>query len=153
MGVILDWSTAAAEDFNLRKISTRRAPTLSALDKIIVSSIGQPGIGISAREALKEIEKFTGKAVNLNILEIESPDTDAQLVAENIAQQLEKRISFRRAMKQAITRAKNPGYRPGERGQRGGNRNRAPKHVSEVVSNAGLWPPGRRGYRPQRRLP
>ena len=60
------------------------------------------------------------------------PDTDAQLVAENIAQQLEKRISFRRAMKQAITRAKNPGYRPGERGQRGGNRNRAPKHVSEV---------------------
>ena len=30
------------------------------------------------------------------------PDTDAQLVAENIAQQLEKRISFRRAMKQSI---------------------------------------------------
>ena len=30
------------------------------------------------------------------------PDTDAQLVAENIAQQLEKRISFRRAMKQAM---------------------------------------------------
>ena len=35
----------------------------------------------------------------------DSPDVNAQLVAENIAQQLEKRISFRRAMKQAIGRA------------------------------------------------
>ena len=45
------------------------------------------------------------KPVAINIVEVKSPDLNAQLVAENIAQQLEKRISFRRAMKQAIGRA------------------------------------------------
>ena len=57
----------------------------------------------------KEVEKFTGKQVALDIMEIKHPDTDAQLVAENIAQQLEKRISFRRAMKQTIGRAMKGG--------------------------------------------
>ena len=41
----------------------------------------------------------------LNIVEVRSPDLNAQLVAENIAAQLEKRVSFRRAMKQAMQRA------------------------------------------------
>ena len=45
------------------------------------------------------------KPVVINIVEVKSPDLNAQLVAENIAQQLEKRISFRRAMKQCIGRA------------------------------------------------
>ena len=44
-------------------------------------------------------EKMLGKATLVNIVEVKSPDLDAQLVAENIAAQLEKRISFRRAMK------------------------------------------------------
>ena len=43
----------------------------------------------------KEMEAKLGKSVNLNIVEVRSPDLNAQLVAENIAQQLEKRISFR----------------------------------------------------------
>ena len=38
-----------------------------------------------------------------------TPDTNAQLVAENIAQQLEKRIGFRRAMKNSIGRAMRMG--------------------------------------------
>ena len=46
-----------------------------------------------------------GKSVNLNIVEVRSPDLNAQLVAENIAAQLEKRISFRRAMKKAMQQA------------------------------------------------
>ena len=50
-------------------------------------------------------EKMLGKPTSLNIVEVRSPDVNAQLVAENIAQQLEKRISFRRAMQQAIGRA------------------------------------------------
>ena len=53
----------------------------------------------------KEIEKFSGKQVQLNIAEVKSPELNAQLVAENIAFQLERRTSFRRAMKQAIGRA------------------------------------------------
>ena len=51
------------------------------------------------------VEKMIGKPVALSIVEVRTPDTNAQLVAENIAAQLEKRISFRRAMKQAMQRA------------------------------------------------
>ena len=50
-------------------------------------------------------EQMLGKPTLVNIVEVRSPDLDAQLVAENIAAQLEKRIAFRRAMKQAIGRA------------------------------------------------
>jgi small subunit ribosomal protein S3 len=53
----------------------------------------------------KEIEKFSGKQVQLNIAEVKAPELSAQLVAENIAFQLERRTSFRRAMKQAIARS------------------------------------------------
>jgi len=52
-----------------------------------------------------------GKPVALSIVEVKNPDTNAQLVAENIAQQLEKRISFRRAMKNAMGRAMRMGVR------------------------------------------
>ena len=52
-----------------------------------------------------ELAKLIGKDVNLNIVEVKSADTDAQLVAENIAGQLERRISFRRAMKQCMQKA------------------------------------------------
>ena len=55
------------------------------------------------------VEKLIGKKVRLNIVEVKSPDMDAQLVAENIAQQLEKRISHRRAMKNAMARAMRAG--------------------------------------------
>lgn len=51
------------------------------------------------------MEAMLGKPVAINIIEVKSPDLNAQLVAENIAQQLEKRIGFRRAMKQAMQRA------------------------------------------------
>ena len=51
------------------------------------------------------VEKLIGKKVKLNIVEVRTPDMNAQLVAENIAQQLEKRISFRRAMKKAMQQA------------------------------------------------
>ena len=64
------------------------------------------GKGGSEIEKLRvQCEKMLNKPVAINIVEIKSPDLNAQLVAESIAQQLEKRISFRRAMKQAIGRA------------------------------------------------
>jgi small subunit ribosomal protein S3 len=43
--------------------------------------------------------------VYINIQEIQRPELDAQLVAENIATQLERRIAFRRAMKKAMESA------------------------------------------------
>ncbi len=69
--------------------------------------IGRGGTGVDAIK--KEIEIFTKKATVLNIVEIKSPDMDAQLVAESIAAQLERRISFRRAMKQAMQRTMKAG--------------------------------------------
>ena len=63
------------------------------------------GRGGSEIEKLRvELEKLTGRPVLVNVVEIKTPDMNAQLVAESIATQLEKRISFRRAMKQAIGR-------------------------------------------------
>ena len=56
-----------------------------------------------------KLEKKLGKPVALNIVEVKSPDTNAQLVAENIAQQLENRISFRRAMKSCMQRTMRNG--------------------------------------------
>ena len=69
--------------------------------------IGRGGKGIEDLKA--EVEKAVGHPVNVNVMDVKSPDTDAQLVAENIAQQLEKRISFRRAMKQCIQRSMKAG--------------------------------------------
>ena len=74
----------------------------------------RPGVVIGkGGEDIKKIEaqlvKLTGKAVDLNIVEVKNVDTNAQLVAENIAQQLEKRIAFRRAMKNSMGRAMRAG--------------------------------------------
>jgi small subunit ribosomal protein S3 len=73
--------------------------------------IGKGGQGIEALK--KSIQKLISgdKVVLINIVEVKSPDSDAQLMAENIAQQLEKRISFRRAMKQVIQRAMKTGVK------------------------------------------
>ena len=70
----------------------------------------KPGIvigrgGAEVENLRKQLEKMTAKQVNVNIVEIKTPEVDAQLVAENIASQLEKRIAFRRAMKQTVQRS------------------------------------------------
>ncbi len=70
----------------------------------------RPGIivgkgGSEIEKLQKTLSDMVGKPVAVSIVEVRSPDLNAQLVAENIASQLEKRISFRRAMKQAMGRA------------------------------------------------
>ena len=71
--------------------------------------IGKGGAEI---ERLRQtLEKKIGKPVALSIVEVRSPDINAQLVAENIASQLERRIGFRRAMKNAMGRAMRMGAR------------------------------------------
>ncbi|MTI60573.1 MAG: 30S ribosomal protein S3 [Firmicutes bacterium] len=68
------------------------------------------GRGGSEVDSLRqEIEKMTGKKVQINVVEVNNPDLDGQLVAENIASQLERRVSFRRAMKQAMNRSMRMG--------------------------------------------
>ena len=67
----------------------------------------RPGIVIGRRGAEADrirgdLEKLTGKQIQLNILEVKNPETDAQLVALGVAEQLSSRVSFRRAMRKAI---------------------------------------------------
>ncbi|MFT4186187.1 MAG: 30S ribosomal protein S3 [Micrococcaceae bacterium] len=74
----------------------------------------RPGIVIGRRGAEADrlrgqLEKLTGKQVQLNILEVKNPEIDAQLVAQGIAEQLASRVSFRRAMKKAIQSAQRGG--------------------------------------------
>lgn len=73
--------------------------------------IGKGGAGIEELKA--GLSKVTSgdKNILINIVEVKSPETEAQLMAENIALQLEKRISFRRAMKQTIQRSMRLGVK------------------------------------------
>jgi small subunit ribosomal protein S3 len=58
--------------------------------------------GAEADRLRGELEKLTGKQVQLNILEVKQPEIDAQLVAQGVAEQLAGRVQFRRAMKKAM---------------------------------------------------
>ncbi|MEX2586915.1 MAG: 30S ribosomal protein S3 [Actinomycetota bacterium] len=86
----------------------------------------RPGIvigrrGSQADEIRAYLEKIESKAaraqtgkdiniqVNLDIIEVKSPDTDAQLLSQAIAEQLASRVSFRRAMRKAVTTAMRAG--------------------------------------------
>jgi small subunit ribosomal protein S3 len=67
----------------------------------------RPGIVIGRRGAEADrirgdLEKLTGKQVQLNILEVKNPEIDAQLVAQGIAEQLSARVAFRRAMRKGM---------------------------------------------------
>lgn len=134
VGVIKNWDSRwfakdkefgnlLVEDYEIRKylkkllynagvpaIEIERA---SAKVKIFIQC-ARPGIvigkgGSEIEKLRQDLEKKIGKPVSLSIIEIKNPDTNAQLVAENIASQLEKRISFRRAMKQSMGRAMRMG--------------------------------------------
>ena len=66
----------------------------------------RPGIvigrsGTEAERVRNDLEKLTGKQVQLNILEVKNPEIDAQLVAQGVAEQLASRVQFRRAMRKA----------------------------------------------------
>ncbi|MBQ7254819.1 MAG: 30S ribosomal protein S3 [Oscillospiraceae bacterium] len=130
VGVIKNWDSRwyaredkvgdlIVEDYNIRKDLKKEFYSAGIAKIEIERSNGKvkinlfcsrPGVIIGKGgqdiETLRlRLEQKLGSSVALNIVEIRSPDLNAQLVAENIAQQLEKRISFRRAMKQAMQRA------------------------------------------------
>jgi ribosomal protein S3 len=65
--------------------------------------IGRKGAEIDKLKA--DIQKRTSREVFIDILEVNKPELDAQLVSESIALQLEKRVSFRRAMRKSVDSA------------------------------------------------
>ena len=107
------------EDYNIRKFLKKKlyaagVPQIeierNSKNVKIIIHCARPGIivgkgGAEIEKLRVEMEKMISKSVNISIVEVRSPDLNAQLVAENIAAQLEKRVSFRRAMKQSIGRA------------------------------------------------
>ncbi len=134
VGVIKDWDSRwyarpdkvgdlVVEDYKIRTylkkmLYSAGVPTIeierdSAKVRIFIHC-ARPGVvigkgGAEIERIRKEVEKMIGKPVALSIVEVRSPDMNAQLVAENIAAQLEKRIGFRRAMKNSIGRAMRMG--------------------------------------------
>ena len=138
VGVIKDWNSKwyadtkndefannLVEDYNIRKYLKKRLfdANISKIDiertrdrvKISVYT-AKPGVvigkGGAEIEKLKtDVQKLTAKKLLIDVKEIKKPDTDAQLVAENIAKQLEERVSFRRAMKSCMGRAMKTGIK------------------------------------------
>jgi small subunit ribosomal protein S3 len=136
VGVIKDWnskwyadtkndefSNNLVEDYNIRKYLKKRLydANISKIDiertrdRVKISLYtAKPGVvigkGGAEIEKLKtDVQKLTAKKLLIDVKEIKKPDTDAQLVAENIAKQLEERVSFRRAMKSCMGRAMKGG--------------------------------------------
>jgi len=134
VGVIKDWdarwyankkdfSKFLYEDYQLRRFIKEKLYA-SGVSKVDIERTGgrvkvniftaKPGIviGRGGQEVdvlRQELEKMTGKKVNVNITEVKRPELDAQLVAESVASSLERRIAFRRAMKQTVTRTMRMG--------------------------------------------
>jgi len=112
-----------AEDFTIRGLLKKKLEGASVPRVVIERAASRcrvtiytarPGVVIGRKGAeidkLKEdLGKLTGKEVYVDIVEVKQPETDAQLVAENVALQLERRVSFRRAMKKAVQTAKDFG--------------------------------------------
>jgi len=74
----------------------------------------RPGIVIGRRGAEAEriradLETMTAKQIQLNILEVKNPESEAQLVAQGIAEQLNGRVAFRRAMRKGLQGAQRAG--------------------------------------------
>jgi small subunit ribosomal protein S3 len=134
LGIVRDWEAKwfadkknfadlLIEDVKIRKYikeklfqaGISRIQIERAANRVKVSiHTAKPGIvigrgGAEVENLRKQLEKMTGKQVNVNIVEIKVPELDAQLVAENVAAQLEKRVSFRRAMKQVVSRSMKMG--------------------------------------------
>jgi len=87
----------------------------AAADKVrILVYAARPGIiigrkGQEIEQLKKELQKMTQKGIFLDIREVKRPETDAQLVAENVALQLERRVAYRRAMKRVLSSSMRAG--------------------------------------------
>ncbi|MCI7551219.1 MAG: 30S ribosomal protein S3 [Actinomycetaceae bacterium] len=100
---------------NLERAGISRVHIERRTEKVAVYIYtARPGIVIGRRGAeadrlRQDLEKLTGKAIQLNIREVKNPEADAQLVAQGVAEQLSARVSFRRAMRKAIQSAQRAG--------------------------------------------
>lgn len=120
-----DFGKLLLEDLKIRELVKKELAQAAVADVLIeryanrvrvTVCTARPGVVIGRKgqdmDRIREtLLKMTGKEVYLEIREIRSPDTNAQLVSENIAVQLQRRISFRRALKRAIKMAMELGVK------------------------------------------
>lgn len=114
-----DYSKSLHEDIKIRNFLKKKL-FHAGVGKIEIERVAdkgkvniytaRPGIiigkkGTEIENLKKDLQRLTGKEIYINIQEIRKPETDAQLVAENVALQLERRVAFRRAMKKSIQSA------------------------------------------------
>ncbi len=118
-----DYSKILEQDIEIRRYLTERLRRAAVSrieierkgDKTIVELwTARPGIVIGKKGAevdalRKDLEKMTGGAVAVNIVEIKRPELDATLVAQSVAEQLVGRVAFRRAMRKAVASAMKSG--------------------------------------------
>ena len=111
------------EDFQIRGLINKELPSagisLIEIERFpnqvqVTIHTARPGIvigrkGASVKELRGKLRALTGKSIRVEVEEITQPDTDAQLIAENVAGQLKRRISHSRAMKRAIQQAMRQG--------------------------------------------
>ncbi len=134
LGITTDWTSRwyanekmyrgyIGEDVKIRKLMSRgmeragisKVDIERTRDRVRVDiHTARPGIVIGRRGAEADrirgdLERLTGKQVQLNILEVKNPEVDAQLVAQGVAEQLSSRVSFRRAMRKAMQSAMKGG--------------------------------------------
>lgn len=118
------YTESLQEDFRIRRfilgMSDRAGISRVEIERypnqlLVNIHTARPGIVIGRKgEAVKQLrqdlEALTdGKKVKVEVTEIDKPDVDAFLVAENIAGQLERRIGHSRAIKRAIGQAMRQG--------------------------------------------
>ena len=135
LGYIKDWkakwfsrkefSRLLHEDIKIRKYLKEKLRLAGVADITIERSTGKlriwiytarPGLiigrgGQEINRVRDELSGMTTGEVLLDIKEVETPQTNAQLIAENVALQLEKRVAFRKAMKKVVATAMMKGAR------------------------------------------
>jgi small subunit ribosomal protein S3 len=111
-----DWKIRKALMTKLESAAVSRIEIERTRDKVRVDiHTARPGIVIGRRGAQADelralLTEITGNPkVQLNIVEIKSPELDAALIAQGVADQLVNRIAFRRAMKRAVQNAQKAG--------------------------------------------
>ncbi|MDM7915474.1 MAG: 30S ribosomal protein S3 [Candidatus Eisenbacteria bacterium] len=133
LGIIKNWDSRwfarkeyanlLEEDLFIKRYLKKRL-TNSGISKVVIERASnkvditihtsKPGVvigksGAQVNQLRDELQHLTKREVFIDIKAIDSPESNAQLIAEQIARQLEQRVGFRRVLKRAVSQAMRTG--------------------------------------------